>query len=147
VTRRAYCTFRVGELLLGIEVERVQEVIHGPKVTSVPLADESVLGLVNLRGQIVTAIDARRRLRLNDRDAGERSAHVIVRCHSEPVSLVVDSEDEVVEVEAQAADEVPETVGSAIRDLLTGIHQVNDRLLLVLDADRTLSPASTEDWR
>ena len=147
MTRHVYCTFRVGGLLLGIDVERVQEVIHGPKVTSVPLADESVLGLVNLRGQIITAIDARRRLRLNDRDADEGSTHVIVRCHSEPVSLVVDSEGDVVHVETDAADEVPETVGSAIRDLLTGIHQVDDRLLLVLDPDRTLSPAATEDWR
>jgi purine-binding chemotaxis protein CheW len=134
-----YCSFRVGGLLVGVEVERVQEVLHDPEVTPVPLAHESVLGLLNLRGQIVTAIDARRRLGLSERGAKEATAHVIVRGQAEAVSLVVDIEAEVVDVNAEAVDEVPETLSSAIRDLLTGIHQLDTGLLLLLDADRTLS--------
>ena len=67
-----YCTFRVGGLLVGVDVERVQEVLHDPELTPVPLAHESVVGLLNLRGQIVTAIDARRRLGLTA--AAPRSA-------------------------------------------------------------------------
>lgn len=135
----AYCTFQVSGLLVGVNVERVQEVLDQPDVTPVPLADESVLGLLNLRGQIVTAIDARRRLGLSQRGPEERSAHVIVRCQSEAVSLVVDGGGEVVEVDVQDADDVPETLGTAIRDLVTSIHQLDDGLLLVLDADRILA--------
>jgi purine-binding chemotaxis protein CheW len=134
-----YCTFRVGGLLVGVDVERVQEVLHDPEVTPVPLAHESVLGLLNLRGQIVTAIDARRRLGLSERDAKEATSHVIVRCQADAVSLVVDIEAEVVDVTAEAIDEVPETLSSAIRDLLLGIRQLDTGLLLLLDADRTLS--------
>lgn len=136
-----YCTFRVDGLLVGVDVDRVQEVLHEPEVTPVPLAHESVAGLLNLRGQIVTAIDARRRLGLSERNPEERVAHVILRCQSEAVSLIVDVEDEVVDVNHEAADDVPETLGGAVRDLLTGIHQLDKGLLLVLDADKTLSVA------
>lgn len=132
-----YCTFRVGGLLIGVDVERVQEVLYDPDMTTVPLADDSVLGLFNLRGQIITAIDARRRLGLADREPDDRATHVIVRCASEAVSLVVDREDEVVDVDDPEA--VPETFSNEIRNLLTGIHQLDAGLLLVLDADRTLS--------
>lgn len=143
----AYCTFHVGGLLVGVDVESVQEVLDQPHVTPVPLADESVLGLLNLRGQIVTAIDARRRLGLSERGTEERSAHVIVRCQSELVSLVVDGEGEVVDVDTHVADDVPETVGTAIRDLVTRIHQLDDGLLLVLDADRILVLTAPDNWR
>jgi purine-binding chemotaxis protein CheW len=137
-----YCTFRVGGLLVGVDVERVQEVLHDPQITPVPLAHESVIGLLNLRGQIVTAIDARRRLGLGERGPDESSTHVIVRCQAEAVSLVVDIEDDVVDVDGSTVDDVPETLSSAVRDLLTGIHQLDAGLLLVLDADRTLSVAA-----
>jgi purine-binding chemotaxis protein CheW len=138
-----YCTFRVGGLLVGVDVERVQEILHDPELTPVPLAHDSVVGLLNLRGQIVTAIDARRRLGLDSRNPEERTAHVIVRCRSEAVSLVVDVEDEVVEVEAP--HDVPETFSSDIRQLVTGVHELDSRLLLVLDADRTLSVTADDD--
>jgi purine-binding chemotaxis protein CheW len=143
----AYCTFQVSGLLVGVDVERVQEVLDQPDVTPVPLADESVLGLLNLRGQIVTAIDARRRLGLSQRGPEDGSAHVIVRCQSEAVSLVVDGGGEVVDVDVQDADDVPETLGTAIRDLVTSIHQLDDGLLLVLDADRVLSLTAPDNWR
>jgi purine-binding chemotaxis protein CheW len=137
----------VSELLVGVDVQCVQEVLHDAEVTPIPLADESVLGLLNLRGQILTAIDARRRLGLSERGPEAGSAHVIVRCQSETVSLVVDSEDEVVHVDIQDAEDVPETLSGTIRDLLTSIHQLDEGLLLVLDAERTLSPPPPADWR
>jgi purine-binding chemotaxis protein CheW len=135
----SYCTFTVCDLLVGIEVERVQEVLHNPKITSVPLADESVLGLLNLRGQIVTAIDARSRLGLIERKADDGMAHVIIPFQGEAVSLVVDAESDVVEVEEEAYEDVPETMGEGIRGLVTGIYKLKTDLLLVLDADQALS--------
>jgi chemotaxis signal transduction protein len=63
------CTFRLGKLFLGVPVQDVQEVIRYQEMTRVPLASNVVRGLINLRGQIVTAIDLRRRLALRDRPA------------------------------------------------------------------------------
>lgn len=134
-----YCTFRVGELLVGVDVDCVQEVLYDPEVTPVPLAHASVVGLVNLRGQIVAAVDARRRLGLAERDPEAGSAHVIVRSRSEAVSLVVDADDEVVDVDMDAVDDVPESMSTSVRELVTGIHQLDVGLLLLLDAERALS--------
>ena len=139
---RRYCTFGVGGLLLGIEVERVQEVLRDQEITPVPLADPSVLGLLNLRGQIVTAIDARHRLGLAERPAGQSVAHVIVRCADEAVSLAVDVEDEVVAVDDEAYEHVPETLSPSIGSLLTGIYKLDAALLLVLDTDLAVSVAA-----
>jgi hypothetical protein len=62
MTEHRFCSFTVGGLLFGIDVARVQEVLGTQPVTPVPLAQPSVVGLINLRGQVVTAVDARRRL-------------------------------------------------------------------------------------
>ena len=72
--RKQFSTFVVDRLLFGVEVEKVQEVIRYQEMTRVPLAPPVVKGLINLRGQIVTAIDLRRRLDLHER-ARTRSAH------------------------------------------------------------------------
>ena len=139
---RRYCTFGVGGLLLGIDVERVQEVLRDQEITPVPLAHPSVLGLLNLRGQIVTAIDARHRLGLAERTPGQSVAHVIVRCDDEAVSLAVDVEDEVVAVDDEAYEPVPETVSRSIGSLLTGIYKLDAALLLVLDTDLAVTVAA-----
>jgi purine-binding chemotaxis protein CheW len=139
-----YCTFAVGELRLGIEAERVREILLEQELTPVPRAHPSVLGLLNLRGRIVTAIDARHRLGLPTRDPGEGIAHVITWGEGEAVSLVVDAEREVVEVDTETRQQVPETVRPEIRGLVTTVYEVDaGDLLLVLDPDRTTSIATT----
>ena len=135
-----YCTFGVGDLLVGIEVQRVREILADPEVTPVPLAPPSVLGLLNLRGEIVTVIDGRRRLGLAERDPTAATAHVIVWTEGEVVSLVVDAEEEVAEVDPATAQPVPETIREDLRKLLSSIYELDTGpLMLVLDADRTLS--------
>jgi purine-binding chemotaxis protein CheW len=138
---RQYCTFAVGELRVGIEVERVREVLSEPDVTPVPMAPAGVLGLLNLRGEIVTVIDARRRLQVADGGgAPSGGAHVIVPTEGETISLLVDSEEEVAELDEAAIQPVPDTVNGEVRRLLTGIYELGSGpLLLVLDVDRGLS--------
>ena len=139
---RRYCTFGVSGLLIGIDVERVQEVLRDQEITPVPLADPSVLGLLNLRGQIVTAIDARHRLGLAERTPGQSVAHVIVRSADEAVSLAVDVEDEVVAVDDEACEHVPATLSQTIGSMLAGIYKLDTALLLVLDTDLAVSVAA-----
>lgn len=139
---RRFCTFHVGDLLLGVEIDLVQEVLGEEPATRVPLADPWVSGLLNLRGQIVTAIDARRRLGLPPRSPGGRTANVVIRTPDGSVSLVVDREGEVVELPDSEIEALPENVSPAIRAVVTGTCRVNESLLLMLDTERTLTIGS-----
>lgn len=127
------CTFAVGNLLLGLPVEDVSEVVRGGTVTVVPLAPPAVTGLLNLRGRIVPAVDARLRLGLEPRGAEQEPTHVIVRTLGEHISLAVDSASDVVTVAPAEREDVPETFSPEIRRFLTSSYQRSGALLLVLD--------------
>jgi purine-binding chemotaxis protein CheW len=143
-TPQHFCTFAVGELLVGVEVERVREILGDQELTPVPLAHPSVLGLLSLRGEIVTAIDARRRLGLKEPAPDRDVAHVILWSEGDAVSLVVDAERDVVELDTATVEVVPETVRAEIRNLLTGIYRLESgALMLVLDPDLTVSLTAT----
>jgi purine-binding chemotaxis protein CheW len=133
------CTFLVGNLLLGLSVDDVSEVVQGGQVTGVPLAPPAVLGLLNLRGRIVPAVDVRVRFGMPPRPAEASAAHVVVHVAGEQVSLVVDGASDVVTVRAADREDVPETVDEGIRRLMTGSYQRADGLLLVLDPALALS--------
>jgi purine-binding chemotaxis protein CheW len=135
---RPYCTFFLDGHYFGIDVLKVQEVIRYQKMTLVPLAPAVVRGLINLRGQIVTAIDLRRRLDLPDRPDGERPVNVVVRTDDGAVSLLVDEIGDVLDVPEGAFERPPETLRGTARDLIRGACKLDGRLLLVLDLDRLL---------
>lgn len=128
-----YCTFRVERLMLGIDVHVVQEVMRPLDGTRVPLAPSAVVGLINLRGQIVTAVDLRRRLKLPDRAAHEPSMNIVMRTSDEAISLVVDEIGDVIEVSHDTFERVPDSLQGEARQLIKGVHKLNDQLLLVLD--------------
>jgi purine-binding chemotaxis protein CheW len=138
---KQYCTFAVGPLLIGLEAERVREILFDQELTPVPLAPPSVAGILNLRGEIMTAIDARRRLGLaEDGDDGEAaSVHAIITTEGEAVSLIVDAEREVVELDPDTAQHAPETIRAELRKVVEAIYELGGTLLLALDADRTVS--------
>ena len=138
MAERQLCTFRIGDLNVGIDVERVQEVVAGPSVTAVPLAAHAIAGLINLRGQVLTVVDGRARLGLAPGDGGGRT-HVILRADGEAVSLVVDADDEVVEIDEDAMEPVPTTVSEAIRACAVGAHERGDEMLIVLDVDAVVA--------
>src|SRR5438132_1609915 len=95
---KQYCSFLVADLFLGVEVQLVQEVIRFQEMTQVPLACGQIGGLINLRGQIVTAIDLRRRLA--DRGDGKLPMNVVIRTDDGSVSLLVDEIGDVLDVDA-----------------------------------------------
>ena len=139
MSTRRICAFHVGELLLGVDVELVQEVLGDALMTRVPLAGPSVSGVLNLRGQIVAAIDARQRLGLPPRHPDDGRTNIVIRTEHESVSLVVDAEGEVVDLADSDVEQLPENVSERIRSLVTGACRVDDDLLLLLDAERTLT--------
>jgi purine-binding chemotaxis protein CheW len=136
---RQYCTFCVDTLLLGVDVQQVQEVIRYQAMTRVPLANKVISGLINLRGQIVTAIDLREQLGLPPRSPERNPMNVVVRDGEEVVSLLVDEIGDVIEVTADSFESPPATARASLRDLITGAYKLPDRLLLVLDTGRALA--------
>ena len=137
-----FCTFFLDSLFVGVEVQRVQEVLRQQEMTHVPLAPAVVRGLINLHGQIVTAIDLRRRLELPERTADEVSMNVVVRTDDGAVSLLVDEIGDVIKVQSDTFEPPPETLTGISRHLIRGIHKLDKQLLLVLDIDRTVDLAS-----
>jgi len=133
-----YCTFTVDGLFFGVEVLKVQEVIRFQQMTPVPLAPPVVNGLINLRGQIVTAIDLRRALGLSERPAGSLPMNVVVRTDDGVVSLLVDEIGDVVSVEQSSFERPPETLRGVARELIQGVYKLKDRLLLTLDTQRAV---------
>lgn len=130
-----FCTFRVGEHLCGIAVLDVQEILLQRELTPVPLAPPAVKGLMSLRGEVVAAIDLRMRLGLAEQDADD-AAHVIVRIDEEATSLLVDAVEDVITVSAESFETPPQTLTGMARDAIVGVHKLDHRLLLVLDARR-----------
>lgn len=136
--RQQLCTFLLNGQHFGIEVEEVQEVIRYQDVTPVPRAPEEVSGLINLRGQIITAIDLRVCLHLPRREDENPPMNVVVRSDGGPVSLLVDQIGDVVEVEEEWFEPTPDTVQDSSRDLIRGAYKLKDRLLLVLEKQKAI---------
>jgi purine-binding chemotaxis protein CheW len=134
-----FCTFHVGDLFLGIEVERIQEVLRDSVVTVVPRAPAAIRGLINLRGQIVTAVDLRTRFGLPSPDADGNSTLLVLDGADQLLSLVVDRVGDVVEVEDDHFEEPPDTLRSDSRRLIRGAYKLEHHLLLVLDADHAFN--------
>jgi purine-binding chemotaxis protein CheW len=134
-----YCTFYVDGLCFGVEVRKVQEVIRFQKVTNVPLAKSEVAGLINLRGQIVAAIDLRKRLQLGERSADQSPMNVILRSDQGVVSLLVDEIGDVLETEEEMFEEAPDTLAESARELIRGVFKLPDRLLVVLDSEKVVN--------
>jgi purine-binding chemotaxis protein CheW len=133
------CTFFLEGNLFGVPVALVQEVIRSLEMTRVPLAPAAVSGMLNLRGQIVTAIDLRRRLRLAERSMEESPMHVVVRTPDGLVSLLVDEVGEVVEVSEARFEVPPENLQGQSRDLVRGVYKLDERLLLALDTEQAVT--------
>lgn len=137
-----FCTFFVDGIQFGIEVLKVQEVLKFQEMTPVPLASPVVSGLINLRGQIVTALDLRSRIGIEPRASGARPMNVVIRAEDGAVSLLVDEIGDVIEAGEETFEEPPATLAPSARDLIRGVYKLDQRLLLILDTDKALNVES-----
>ena len=132
-------TFWLDGDLYGVEVEHVQEVLKSQGLTRVPLAPAAVAGLINLRGQVVTAIELRERLGRPPRPEETDAVVIVVRLHGEAVSLLVDAIADVVDVSAGDFEAPPDTLDGQARELIRGAYKLKDHLLLALDVQKAVS--------
>jgi len=141
---RQFCTFYVNDILFGVEVLNVQEVLRYQELTEVPLAASEIQGLINLRGQIITAIDLRNRMKLPPREDDQKPMNVVVQTNSEVVSFLVDSIGDVLEVNDEIFEPAPRTVDDSTRELVTGVYKLEGTLLMVLDAAKAANVSTPE---
>ena len=132
-------TFWLDGDLYGVEVAHVQEVLRSQSLTRVPLAPAAVAGLINLRGQVVTAIELRERLGRGPRPEGQEAVVIVVRLRGEAVSLLVDSIADVVDVDVRDFEAPPDTLDGAGRELIRGAYKLDGQLLLALDIHKAVS--------
>ena len=134
-------TFYADGRYFGIEVTKVQEVLRYREMTQAPLAKHEIRGLINLRGQIVVALDLRRRLGLPERDEASLPMNVVVRSDGASISLLVDEIGDVLEVDEALFEELPETLRAG-RNFVRGAYKVDGRLLVELDLDKVIDITS-----
>jgi purine-binding chemotaxis protein CheW len=140
---RQYSTFRVADMFMGIELTRVQELLRFQEMTSVPLAPRAIEGLINLRGQIVTALDVRRILGLPVvASEDSQPMNIVIQSEGGAVSLLVDEICDVLDVPRKSSTPLPENMPAHQRDLIERVYQLDTGLLLILNTERVLETAA-----
>ena len=134
-----YVSFWVNGQLLGVPVNAVQEVLSAQFITPVPRARPELSGLLNLRGQIVTAIDLRKRLQLPPLAADRQSMNVVVRHGGESYSLLVDDVGDVINVGGETLLPAPHTLDSAWKKVVSGVFRLDERLFVILNVGALFS--------
>lgn len=142
-----YSTFTVANRIYGIEVSRVQEIVLPLNMTQVPLAPKFVRGLINLRGQVATAIGLRELFGLDPAPFDNRPFNVVCRLNGVLLSLLIDEVGDVVEVGADSFEKVPSTIPTEIRRFLSGVHMVSPSILSIIDLDKVIDVLNTSSAR
>jgi len=133
-----YVSFWIGKQLLGVPVNTVQEVLNPQKIARTPKARPEIAGLLNLRGQIVTAVDLRKRLGLPPLEGDRQPMNVVVRYKGESFSLLVDEVGEVINVESEKMGDIPHTLDSRWKSVTRGVFRLESRLFVILDVGAIL---------
>lgn len=134
-----FVTVTVAGQLLGLPINRVHDVFVVSEMTTVPLAPPEIAGLLNLRGRVVTAVSLRRRLGLEDLRDSERRMAVGLENHGEAYGLLVDEVGEVLKLDPDEMQPNPVHMDRGWVGLSQGVHQLRDKLLIVLDVDAVLA--------
>lgn len=132
-------TFYVGDALCGMDILKVQEINKLMEMTKVPQAPDYVMGILNLRGQIVTIIDLGKKLGLSEVNVDETSRNIIVNSDNEYIGLLVSRIGDVVEADWQKVEPPPANIGGVQGIFFKGVFKTDNRLIGILDADRVLA--------
>ena len=136
---QTYCTFYLDKYYFGIEVEQVQEIIRFQEITPVALAPEVVKGLINLRGQIVTAVDLRNLLELPERAEGEVPMNIAVRTPLGAFSLLADRIGDVLDLSDDSFEAPPDNLTGMARELIQRAYKLENGLLLTMAIKKLVS--------
>jgi purine-binding chemotaxis protein CheW len=133
---RQLTTFTLGTNQYGIDVMRVQEVTNSLPMTKIPIAPNYVCGLINLRGQIATAIGLQELFDIKTEKVEETKMTVICRVDGALLSLLVDSIGDVIEVPDTDFEPVPDTIKGKVRSFMGGVYKTKGAIISVIDLDK-----------
>ena len=139
-----WVTFHLENEKYGIKVMQVQEVLRLTEIAPVPGAPHYVLGIINLRGNVVTVIDTRRRFGLPDVDSNDETRIVIVEADNNVVGILVDSVAEVVDLKMSEIETAPNVGNDESSKYIQGVSSRDDELLILVDVNKLLS---SEEWQ
>jgi purine-binding chemotaxis protein CheW len=130
-------TFYMGEFLLGIPAEKVMEINKEIDITPVPLSDEHILGIMNLRGQVITVMDLAKKLKIDLQVTPK--LNLIVKDEGEAaVSFVIEEIGEILEVPSAKLEKTPEKLEGLAKEYIKNVYQLPDKLLLILDVEKII---------
>jgi purine-binding chemotaxis protein CheW len=135
-------SFYVGEALCGMDILKVQEINKLIEMTRVPQAPEYVLGILNLRGEIVTIIDLGKKLGLKSTELNNKTRNIIVNSNGEHIGLMVEQISDVIQVEWEKVEPPPANIGDVQGKYFTGVFKTADRLIGILDVEKVLKEES-----
>ena len=138
-----WVTFRLDNEKYGINVMRVQEVLRMTEIAPVPGAPDYVLGIINLRGNVVTVIDTRKRFGLTEKEADDQTRIVIIEAENQVVGVLVDSVAEVVDLRGSQIETAPNVGGDESSKYIQGVSSLESELLILVDVNKLLSD---EEW-
>ncbi len=133
-----YCGFKIGDDSFAISVLRVQEIIRQHSLTIIPKSPKHIKGLINLRGQIVTAVSLRTMFELEDSQS-EQQMNIIVQIGEDLYAVIVDEILDVIEVSNETFEHTPENIDKRLSEYISGVHKLKDKLLILLDLDKLLA--------
>ena len=140
-----WVTFRLDNEKYGIRVMQVQEVLRMTEIAPVPGAPDYVLGIINLRGNVVTVIDSRKRFGLSDAEADDSTRIVIIEAEKHVVGILVDSVAEVVDLRASEIDAAPNVGNDDSSKYIQGVSSRDKELLILVDVNKLLSDDEWDD--
>jgi purine-binding chemotaxis protein CheW len=140
----SYVTFQVDDLLLGIDIDKVQEIHRGAEVAFVPRLPAAIRGLINLRGHLVTVIDLRTVLRGEPTTIDEECVEVIVNAGGEAIGITAERLADVVDCDVDDVRPLPPHMNGSESRFFHGVVQLGDQLLVLVDVARLLDPSELE---
>ncbi|MCC6715706.1 MAG: chemotaxis protein CheW [Gammaproteobacteria bacterium] len=138
-----WVTFRLGDETYGINVMQVQEVLRMTEIAPVPGAPHYVLGIINLRGNVVTVLDTRARFGLEARETDDATRIVIIETDGHIVGILVDSVAEVVNLRGSEIETAPNVGNSESARYIQGVYSRDGGILILVDVNKLLS---AEEW-
>ncbi|HKM16417.1 MAG TPA: chemotaxis protein CheW [Marinospirillum sp.] len=138
-----YVTFRLAQETYGINVMMVQEVLRYSEIAPVPGAPDYVLGIINLRGNVVTVIDTRQRFGLDASDVSDSTRIMIIEADHQVVGIMVDSVAEVVYLKQSEIETAPNVGNEESAKFIQGVCNKNNELLILVELNKLMSE---EEW-
>lgn len=140
-----WVTFTLADETYGLDVMRVQEVLRVSEITPVPGAQDFILGIINLRGNVVTVIDTRSRFGLPVKEQDDQSRIIIIESQEHVIGLLVDSVSEVAYLHESEIDSAPSTGADESSKYIHGVHSTDGKLLILVDVNKIVTDEDLMD--